>query len=166
MEKNTNEIDVRKIMRLVQEHWWWFALSVAFFVLLGTAYYLRKAPKWTTDASVMLRQKEGSGTSFDALSMLGISGNTAAEDEVIVLSSRGLLYQAIDALNIWDASTKRGGLRWESEFRNPALTIEYLALTEDAQVNAFTVKVKPTKKGYKVKTKMASSIVQRVVCLT
>ncbi len=154
MEKNTNEIDVRKIMRLVQEHWWWFALSVAFFVLLGTAYYLRKAPKWTTDASVMLRQKEGSGTSFDALSMLGISGNTAAEDEVIVLSSRGLLYQAIDALNIWDASTKRGGLRWESEFRNPALTIEYLALTEDAQVNAFTVKVKPTKKGYKVKTKM------------
>ncbi len=153
METKTNEIDVRKIVRLVLEHWWWFVMGVGVCVLLGTAYYLRKAPKWTTDASVKLRQKDGEA-SIDALSMLGLSGNTAAEDEVVVFSSRGLVYQAIDALNLWDASSKRGGLRWESEFRHPALTIDYLSLTEDAQLNAFTVMVKPTKKGYKVKTKM------------
>ena len=154
METKTNEIDVRKVLRVICEHWWWFVAGVGICVLLGMAYYLRKAPKWTTDASVMLRQKEGSGTSFDALSLLGISGNTAAADEVVVLSSRGLLYQAIDALNLWDASSKRGGLRWESEFRQPALTIEYLALTEKADLNVFSVMVKPTKKGYTVKTKM------------
>ena len=108
MENKTNEIDVRKILRLVWEHWWWFAVGVGVCVLLGTAYFLRKTPKWTTDASVMLRQKEGE-TGLNALSMLGLSGNTAAEDEVVVFSSRGLLYQAIDALNIWDASSKRGG---------------------------------------------------------
>ena len=154
MENKSNEIDVRKILRIIVEHWWWFVLGVAACTMLGVAYYLRKAPQWTTDASVVLRQKEGSGTSLDALSMLGLSSNRAAEDEVVVLSSRGLLYQAIDALNLWDAPSKRGGLRWEGEFRHPALTIDYLSLTEDAQIKPFVVKVKPTKKGYKVKTKM------------
>ena len=154
METRNNEIDLRKVLRIVAEHWWWFAAGVAVCTLLGIAYYLRKAPKWTTDASIVLRQKDGAGTSIDALAMLGLSSNTAAEDEVVVLSSRGLLYQAIDALNLWEANSKRGGLRWEGEFRNPALTIDYLSLTEDAQIKPFVVKVKATKKGYKVKTKM------------
>ena len=154
METKNNEIDLRKVLRIAAEHWWWFAAGVAVCTLLGIAYYLRKAPKWTTDASIVLRQKDGTGTSIDALSMLGLSSNTAAEDEVVVLSSRGLLYQAIDALNLWEANSKRGGLRWEGEFRNPALTIDYLSLTEDAQIKPFVVKVKATKKGYKVKTKM------------
>ena len=155
METNhTNEIDLRKVVRIVWEHWWWFVLGVGVCTLLGMAYYLRKTPKWTTDASIVLRQKDGAGTSIDALSMLGLSGNTAAEDEVAVLSSRGLLYQAVDALNLWDASMKRGGLRWESEFRNPALKIDYIALTENADIKPFSVIVKPTRKGYKVKTKM------------
>jgi len=155
MEQNTNEIDVRKILRVVTEYWWCFAASVAFFVLLGTAYYLRKAPQWTTDAAIMLRQKDmGADDALSSLSMLGLAGNTAAEDEVVVLSSRGLLYQTIDALNLWEGSSKRGGLRWETEFPGSALKIDYLELTEDAQIHAFSVKVKPTKKGYTVKTKM------------
>ena len=76
--ENNNEIDLRKTVRIVAEHWWWFAVGVVFFTLLGIAYYLRKTPKWTTDASIVLRQKDGAGTSIDALSMLGLSGSTAA----------------------------------------------------------------------------------------
>lgn len=150
---NANEIDVRKIVRVVLEHWWWFVLGVACCVLLGTLYYMRKAPKWTTDASVMLRQKAG-GAQFDALSMLGFSGNTAAEDEVVVFASRGLLHQAIDALNIWDATYVRDGWQWQGEYRNPALRLECVQLTEKADLGSFTVKVKPTKSGYKIKTQM------------
>ena len=154
MATNQNEIDLRKVVRVVLEHWWWFVVGVGVCVCLGTAYYLRKAPQWTTDAAVMLRQKEGSENPMSALMTLGLSGNTATEDEVVVLSSRGLLYQAIDALNLWDDNSKRGGLRWEPEFRNPALRIDYIALTEDAQMNPFIVKVQRTSSGYKVKTKM------------
>jgi hypothetical protein len=65
-----------------------------------------------------------------------------------------LLYQSIDALDLWEANSKRGGLRWEGEFRNPALTIDYIDLTDDAQQKPFIVKVIPLKNGYKVKTKM------------
>lgn len=151
--KNNTEIDVRKVVRVVLEHWWWFVIGVACVTLLGVAYYLRKAPTWTTDAAIMLRQKDATSP-LDAMTMLGLSGNTAAEDEVAVFSSRGLLYQAIDALNIWDETAVREGLRWKGEFRNPALTIECLDLTEDAQIYPFKVMVKPTKKGYTIMTKL------------
>lgn len=155
--KNTNtasnEIDVRKIVRVVLEHWWWFLIGIICFTSLGMAYYMRKAPKWTTDASVMLRQKAG-GAQFDALSMLGLSGNSATGDEVVVFASRDLLYQAIDALNIWEPTAVRNGWRWETEFRNPSLKIDCIQLTEDAELQTFVVIVKPLKSGYKIKTRM------------
>ena len=154
VNNNQNEIDIRKLVRIVFEHWWWFAIGVGVFLSLGIAYYLRKAPVWTTDTSIMLRQKDMDANPMASLSMLGLTGNQAAEDEVVVLESRGLLYQAIDALELWDASAKKGGLRWEGEFRHPALTIDYVALNKKGKVKPFVVKVKPTKKGYKVKTKM------------
>ena len=154
MEAKTNEIDVRKVVRVVREHWWWFAVGVAVCVCMGTAYYLRKTPQWTTDTSIMLRQKDMMDGQMSSLSLLGLAGNQAAEDEVVVLASRGLLYQAIDALHLWDTSSKRGGLRWEEEFPNPALSLDCIALTEKAEMGSFVVTVKPTRKGYTVKTKM------------
>ena len=154
MENNnkTNEIDLRKVMRVVLDHWWWFLVSVVLFLGLGMAYYLRKSPTWKTDAAIMLRQKDAA-SGMEAFSMLGLTGNQAAEDEVVVLASRGLLYQAIDALNLWESNSKKGGLRWEGEFLNPGITVDYIALTEDAQKESFSVTVKPLKTGYKIKTK-------------
>jgi len=155
MENKTNEIDVRKIVRVVIEHWWWFALSVLLCVGIGVVRFMRKTPNWRTDATIALRQKDGDVSQIDAFSMLGLSGNKAAEDEVVVLSSRGLIYQAVDALNIWEDNAKKGGLRWEGEFRHPALTIDYIDLNEKAQMSPFTITVKPNKNGYKVKVKMS-----------
>lgn len=155
MEHNrNNEVDVRKIVRIVTEKWYWFAIGVGLFVLLGTAYYLRKAPDWTTDASIVLRQKDGGlGDQLGSLAMLGLGGNTAAEDEVVVLSSRGLVTQSLDALNLWESNYVKDGFRWKGEFRNPAITIDYLQLTKRGEERPFIVYVKPTKKGYKVRVK-------------
>ena len=153
METNQNEIDLRKVLRVVLEHWWWFVLGVGVFVLLGIGYFLRKSPVWTTDSAIMLRQKDGLEEGMASLSLLGLSGNQAAEDEVVVLSSRGLLYQAIDALDLWDAYAKRGGLRWEGEFRHPAFDVDYISLTHRAERRPFVITIKPTREGYKIKTK-------------
>lgn len=153
-QNNNNEIDVRKIVRIVMEKWYWFAISVVFFVLLGVAYFLRKSPQWTTDASIMIRQKDGGlADQLGSLAMFGLGGSTAVEDEVVVLTSRGLMTQALDALNLWEASFVKDGIRWSGEFRNPALTIDYLELSERGEERPFIVYVKPTKKGYKVRVK-------------
>ena len=154
MENNQNEIDVRKVVRVVLEHWWWFAIGVAFFLLLGVAYYVRKSPSWTTDASIMLRQGDMMSEKMDPMAMLGLGGNAQTEDELVVFRSRGLIAQSIDALNLWEYSFVKDGVRWKGEFRNPALTIDYIRLTEDASLSPFTVTVKATKSGYKVKTKL------------
>ena len=154
MENNQNEIDVRKVVRVVLEHWWRFAIGVAFFLLLGVAYYVRKSPSWTTDASIMLRQGDMMSEKMDPMAMLGLGGNAQTEDELVVFSSRGLIAQSIDALNLWEYSFVKDGVRWKGEFRNPALTIDYIRLTEDASLSPFTVTVKATKSGYKVKTKL------------
>lgn len=155
MEQNkNNEIDLRKVLRVTTEHWWWFAVCVAGFILLGVAYYLRKTPVWTTDASIALRQKDALGDQMEAFSLLGLAGNSAAEDEVVVLSSRGLIAQSLDALDLWEFNYVKDGLRWYGEFPNPAFSIDYLELVEKAQRKSFSVTVKPTKNGYKIKTKM------------
>ena len=154
-QNNVNEIDVRKIVRIVLEHWWWFLVGVLLCMMLGVVYYLRKTPTWKTDAGIMLREKENSSAiDIDAIAMLGIMGNTATEDEVVVLSSRGLIEQAIDALDIWDSYAKKGGLRWQGEFKNHALTLDCIDLNQKAEYGSFTVKVYPTRNGYKIKTKM------------
>ena len=101
----------------------------------------------------MLRQKEGFDASIDALSMLGLTGNAAAEDEIVVFSSRDLMYQTVDALDLWDANSVRGGRRWIGEFRHPALKVDYLALNENGKKNGIIVTVQPTKSGFRVKTK-------------
>ena len=159
METNkNNDIDVRKVVRTVWKHWWWFAIGVVFFLLMGILYYLRKNPTWNTEASIVLRQGGEFGGLSDqigsGLAMLGLGGNAAGEDEVVVLSSRDLMAQAIDALNLWEYSYVKDKMRWKGEFRNPAMTIDYIQLTEDAEIYPFSVKVYPSKRGYKVKTRL------------
>ena len=38
-QNNVNEIDVRKIVRVVLEHWWWFVVGVGVCLILGLLVY-------------------------------------------------------------------------------------------------------------------------------
>lgn len=155
MVQNTNnEIDVRKIIRVVLEHWWWFAVSVAVFVVLGLLYYYRTPQKWKTDASVVLRLQEMTGNKLDPLSLLGMSSSSVTDDEVVVLSSRGLMGQALDALDLWETTWVKEGLCWYEEYRSHAFSIECVNLNNKARNAPFFVTVKPTRSGYKVTTKL------------
>lgn len=151
--RKEKEIDIQQLVRVAWDHKWWFVIGVAVMMLLGVLYNLRKTPQWKTDAKIMLRQKD-TDSPISSLSMLGLSANTAAEDEVAVLSSRGLVYQAVDVLNLWDDCAKRCGWKWESEFMHPALTIDYSLLTQENKDKTFTVTVNPDDEGYQVKVKL------------
>lgn len=153
-QKNNQEIDIRKVVRIVLEHWWWFAIGMVLFVALGLLHYFRTPEQWTTDASVVLRLEEMSGNKLDPLAMLGMSDNSATDDEVVVMSSRGLMAQALEAQGLYETSYVKKGLRWQEEFRAHAFSIECIELTRKAKNATFFVTVKPTRSGYKVKTQM------------
>lgn len=155
MEQNqNNEIDIRKIVRVVLEHWWWFVIGVSVFVGMGLLYYYRTTPKLKTDASIVLRLQEMTGNKLGALSLLGMTAGSGTSDEVIVLSSRGLMAQSLDALNLWETTWVKDGMQWQEEYRQHALSIECVELTKKAKYAPFIVTVKPTRSGYKVKTKL------------
>lgn len=160
---NNQEIDIRRIFFICLQHWYWFLIGLALCGGLGVAYYLKTTPQFQTQAAIMLRQKSDtqlfSGAASGALDMLGISMNGAVEDEVQVLMSRDLMYQAIDALNLWQSSYYKDGMRWKGEFPTPTIHIDTIALTEKAQKKGFVVKVKQTRNGgYKVKVKIGRFI--------
>ena len=154
--KKKHSIDVRRMARVAWEHWWWFVIGIVLCVGIGGIYYLRKSPEWRTDAKIMLRQKE-KDSPMSALSMLGLSGNRAADDEVAVLSSRGLMYQAIDALNLWDDNAKKNGWRWEGEYPNVAFSIDYSLLPEENRNKTFSVYLQPdgSGSGYNIHTRVS-----------
>ena len=160
---NNQEIDIRRIFFICLQHWYWFLIGLLLCGGLGVVYYLKTTPQFQTQAAIMLRQKNDtqlfSGAASGALDMLGISMNGAVEDEVQVLMSRDLMYQAIDALNLWQSSYYKDGMRWKGEFPTPTFRIDTIALTEKAQKKGFVVKVKQTRNGgYKVIVKIGRFI--------
>lgn len=153
-QKNNQDIDIRKIIRVLLEHWWWFAIGLTVCVGLGLLSYFRTTPIWKTDASVVLRLNEMTGNKLDPLSLIGMSNGSDTEDEVTVMSSRGLIGQTLKALNLYETSYVKDGLQWHEEYRAHAFSIECINLTRKAKGATFYVTVKPTRSGYKVKTKM------------
>lgn len=152
--RTTTEIDLRKILRLVLQKWYWFLIGLVAFVLLGVWYLVRTTPKVTTQASIMLRQRDeglGAGT-LDQMSMLGIGGNRTAEDELVVLSSKDLMLQAINQLDLMESHWCKPEYRWEGEYPKHTFRLDCLQLSEKGKKKTFTLTIKPTSKGYKIKS--------------
>lgn len=150
---NTNEIDIRKILRLVLQKWYWFVVGLVVCTLLGVWYLARTTPKVTTRASIMLRQRDdklGAGQ-LDQLSMLGIGGNKTAEDELVVLSSKDMMLQVIEQLNLMETHWVKSESRWEGEYPKHTFRLDCLKLTDEAKRSPFTITIKPVGGGYKVK---------------
>ncbi len=153
---NNNEIDVRKICRDVLAHWWWFAIGVVLCCGLGVFYVVRTTPKLTTRGAIMLRQKgdESLAGQLESLSMLGLGNNGAASDEVVVLQSRDLMHQALDALDLWNTYYVKDGMRWVGEYPNHTFTVEPVEITEKAKKRgSYKVTIKVLDDGYKIKVR-------------
>ena len=153
MENLSSEMDIRKIVRMFIEHWWWFVISGVLCVGIGVFYYFRKVPTWQTDTSIVLRLQDVSSNHMDALSLLGMAANPASNDEVQVFTSRGLMAQSLEALQLWEPTYVKGGLRWIEEYPSQAISVECLSRKPKMKHASFFVTVKPTRSGYKVRTK-------------
>ena len=119
INNNNQEIDLRRVFFVCLQHWYWFAIGVVLCCGMGVLYYLRTNPQYQTQATIMLRQKSDAqlfgSMGGGALDMLGIDMNGMASDEVEVLTTRDLMYQTLDALNLWQEHRYKEGMRWKGE---------------------------------------------------
>ena len=153
---NSNEIDLRKVCRDVLSHWYWFLIGVVVCCAFGVLHIVRTTPRYTTSGSIMLRQKgdESLAGQLESLSMLGLGNNGAASDEVVVLQSRDLMYQALDALDLWNTYYAKDGMRWVGEYPAHTFTVAPVEITKKVlKRGGYIVTIEPQKEGYKVKVK-------------
>ena len=146
------EIDLRKWVVYAWRHWYWFVIGVVLCGGLGVLYLVNSNPKMTTSASLQIRDaKQGlslSGAS-SALSLLGISGVTEVDDEILILQSRDLMSQVLNDLDLWTEYRVKKDGKWKGEFPRHTFTVEVLKW--EKQVGSCKVTIKIRKDGtYKV----------------
>ena len=156
---NNQEIDLRRVLGVCLKHWYWFVVGVVLCCALGVLHFFRTTPQFQTQAAIMLRQKGDASLAGaiggGALDLLGIGVNGEASDEVEVLTSRDLMYQSLDALNLWQTHRYKDGLRWKGEYPITTFRVDTVNLTADARLRGFSLKITQTRAGgYKVKVKM------------
>lgn len=156
-KQKNDEIDVRRVLAIALNHWYWFVIGVVVALGLGTWYILTTTPKYTTEGAIMLRKSVDLPDDFEGtlgMGLLGLTSNSDASEAMVILSSRDLMYQALDALNLWDEYRVKDGLRWKCEYPAHTFTVEPVELTKEAQQKGgYEVTIAIKKDGYKVKVK-------------
>ncbi len=146
------EIDLRKWAVYALRHWYWFVIGVVLCGAAGVVYLTQSTPKMTTTASLQIRDaKQGLslGGASSALSLLGISGSTEVNDEILILQSRDLMSQVLNDLDLWTEYRVKKDGKWKGEFPRHTFTVEVLKWEE--RVGACKVTIKIRKDGkYKV----------------
>ncbi len=102
------DIQIKEIIVWSLKRWYWFAISVILCCILGGVYFLCKAPVYKVNASLMLRQNDRNGNAQDEMMrMMGFGGDKITGDEVEVLTSRRLMQQVVDSLDLTSTYTLR-----------------------------------------------------------
>lgn len=101
-DKGGSKIDIPYIIDLVKKHWWWFAISVFFFVSVGVVMALRTNKKFVVEANVMVRPEGNSLGNIAAdldISSLAKQSNEV-DDELAFLGSYSVMNTVVREMKL------------------------------------------------------------------
>ena len=153
MTQEKDQIDVRAWIIRILKNWYWFFLSCAVVGALGLYKYFTTTPKFKVDASIMLRDVEENLPSMDAISVFGIGNNKMTEDEVELLTSRDIVSQVINELNLRTEYRKYDKMKWEGQYPHQDLVVVYPEQFLDTMLKPTSIQLKVRKNGYSVRVK-------------
>lgn len=153
MTQEKDQIDVRAWIIRILKNWYWFFLSCAVVGALGLYKYFTTTPKFKVDASIMLRDVEENLPSMDAISVFGIGNNKMTEDEVELLTSRDIVSQVINELNLRTEYRKYDKMKWEGQYPHQDLVVVYPEQFLDTMLKPTSIRLKVRKNGYSVRVK-------------
>ena len=153
MTQEKDQIDIRAWVIRILKNWYWFFLSCAVVGAIGLYKYYTTTPKFRVDASIMLRDTEENLPQMDAISMLGMGNSKMTEDEVELLTSRDIMTQVINELNLRTEYRKYDKMKWMGQYPHQDLTVVYPKQFLDTMVKATSIRLKVRKNGYSVRVK-------------
>jgi capsular exopolysaccharide synthesis family protein len=154
MTPEKDQVDIRAWVIRILKNWYWFVLSCAIVGTFGLYNYFTTTKKFVVDASIMLRSNEGMGMSdVDPMSMLGMGTNKVTEDEVEVLTSRDIMLQVINELDLRVEYRKLDAMKWVGQYPKHDLTINFPPVFMDTLLKGTRVELKVRKNDYKVKVR-------------
>lgn len=107
-------LNLKSIIALLISKWYWFVLSLAVTLTVGTLYILKTTPLYTRSASIMIKDDSKGGSSSTSVDMseLGIAtAKVNLENEINTLKSPSLMANVVDRLNLNDTYNIKEGLR-------------------------------------------------------
>ncbi|TLX75646.1 polysaccharide biosynthesis tyrosine autokinase [Labilibacter sediminis] len=105
-----NYLDVRKILKLVRKNWYWFTISVIFFIGLAFAAGKVLKPKYLVSTSVYIKEDtglEGQKAMEFMRSFNLFDQKMNHQNEMLILKSSPLIREAVEKLNLETAYYKK-----------------------------------------------------------
>ena len=114
-------INIREILLKYIRRWYWFVLSVIIAFIIAFLFIRSSEVKYQIQSVILLRNDESS-TGISQMAMmesLGFNGiSKEVEDEIQVISSKKIIKQAIDSLDLQVEYFEKDGLRYVKKYKN------------------------------------------------
>ncbi|OEY71869.1 GumC family protein [Salegentibacter salarius] len=129
-------IDLREEIDKYLRFWPWFIIGVVFCITVALVYIKYTTAKYSTTASVIIKDEEGKGPSsemaaFADLGLLGGMGASSIENEIGILRSKTLMTQTIEALNLNITYFEEKTLGSEELYNEIPFKVIFLKLEEE-----------------------------------
>ena len=154
MAQENQEIDIRVWVLRILKNWYWFVLSCLLMSGLGVLYYYSTTFKFRVDASIKIRtQEEKSFLQREMMDMVGMGSGKNVEDEIEMLTSRDILFQVINDLDLQTEYRKKKDLRWVGQYPSRDFTVVYPPTYLDTLSKSVRIQLKVRENDYLVKVK-------------
>lgn len=160
-ENNNDTINLRELIEKHLKKWPWFLVSIIFCFIIAIFYLKIAHPKYQVQATILLRNQNttpelSNMTLFNNVGLMGISKEV--EDEIQVLSSKTLIKQVIDSLEIQTEYYIKNGLRYDEIYPETPIKLVVTENFIDSLKYPLTLQLKRTKKGYSINLKYGKKI--------
>lgn len=155
MALENKEVDFRAWLTRILKNWYWFVLSCVIIGSIGTWRYFSTTKKYLVDAEITLSEKDAKSMlpQAELMNVLGFGGGAAVEDEMQIMTSRDLMLQVIDKLDLLTEYRKKDGLKWKGQYPGRDLSVVYPSAFLDTTQRTTKISIKVRKNDYLVRVK-------------
>ena len=150
MTQDTYMIDIRLWINRILKHWYWFLICCFVCGLFGAYTYFSTTPKYAVNARIMLRtpDAESSIEQIEMMQMMGIGGMKQTADEIAILTSRDIMTQVVNNLDLQTSYHKKRNLRWLRQYPKRDITVQDPAMFLDTTKRYVDISVRARKSDY------------------